>query len=124
MTQLERNIIDLLCPATKEKKMIKFWYSDKHEDKTGWRKVEPHQIVKFRPRKEGGIESIVLTGWFLPTDEQIWKGWDERWGNYILERISKIEILDEAYKLTREGYKPEDKKRSSIVYCATSERVI
>lgn len=120
MTLLEKRIIDLLCPAIKEKRMIKFWYADKTEDKIGWRTIEPHQIGKLKPKKPGGSESIILTGWFLPTDEQIYKGWDENWKNYILERISKIEILDEIYPVTRMGYNPRDEKRCSIVYCATS----
>ena len=123
MTTTEKKIIDLLCPAIKEKKLIKFWYADKTEDKIGWRTIEPHQIGKLKKEKSKD-ESIILTGWFLPTDEQIWKGWDENWKNYILERISKIEILDETYKLTRDGYQPEDKKRMSIVYCATAQRMI
>ena len=124
MTTFERTIIDLLCPAIKEKKLIKFWYADKTDDKTDWRTIEPHQIGKLKPKKPGGSESIIITGWFLPTDEQILKGWDENWKNYILERISKIEIFDETYSLTRMGYNPRDDKRCSIVYCATSVRVV
>lgn len=35
MTQIEKNIIDKLCPAIQAQKMIKFWYDDKTEDKRG-----------------------------------------------------------------------------------------
>jgi hypothetical protein len=123
MTQFERSIIDLLCPAIKAKKLIKFWYLDKNEDKVGWRVIEPHQIGKQRIEKDKN-ETILLTGWFRPKEEQIYYGWDENWKNYILERMSKIEILDEVFIKTRMGYQPLDKKRMSIVYCATAERVI
>lgn len=123
MTQYERNLIDIICPAIKAKKLVRFWYNDKTEDKIDWRIIEPHQIGKLRPEKSKD-ESIILTGWFLPTQDQVWKCWDENWKNYIVERISKVEILEQSYRLTRMGYQPEDKKRMSIVYCATSERVI
>lgn len=123
MTITERNLIDLLCPAIKDKRLIKFWYNDKTDDKIGWRKIEPHQIGKLKPEKSKD-QSIILTGWFLPDETQIWNGWDENWKNYILERISKVEILDETYNLTRDGYNPKDQKRMSIVYCATALRVI
>jgi predicted DNA-binding transcriptional regulator YafY len=123
MTPFEKNIFDTLCPAIKEKKLIKFWYKDETESKIGWRKIEPHQIGKLKKGKSKK-EHIILTGWFHPSQEQVWEGWDEGWKNYILERISKIEILNQTYITTRPGYNPKDEKRMSIVYCATSLRVI
>lgn len=120
MTPLEVSHITTVCPAIKSKKLIKFWYSDKTKDRVGWRKVEPHQIGQFRKEKSKD-ESIVLTGWFLPTEEQLKMGWIEKWGNYILERMNDVEVLNESYKCTREGYNPTDEKRMSIVFCATDE---
>jgi hypothetical protein len=116
MTPKEKAVMEKICPAIKEKKLIKFWYDDKTEDKRGWRIVEPHQIVKLKPKAVGSAESNVMFAWFLPTDEQMMNEWSEGWKQYLLERIDRIEILDQKYSFTRIGYDPLARKSRYMNY--------
>lgn len=119
ITLYEKELIRTLCPIIQQKRLIRFWYEDKTTDFNDWRTIEPHLIgqVKYK------TENIWLSGWFLPTEEQIWNGHEEAWGNYILDDVKKIEILDMTYRLTRPLYNPGD-KRMKLIYCATAERVV
>lgn len=115
MTEYERQLIQKLCPVIKNKQLIRFWYDDKTTDFTGWRLVEPHLIGQTKYK----AANIWLVGWFLPTTEQMLEGHEAKWGNYILDDISKVEILDQRYQFTRPLYNRDD-KRMTTIYCATS----
>lgn len=119
MTEYERTIIRQLTPIIQNKQLIRFWYQDKTTDFEGWRLIEPHSIGQLSAK----TANIILTGWFLPSPEQILRGHEEDWKNYILDEVKKIEILENKYRLTRPRYNPQD-KRMTIIYCATSLRVI
>ena len=84
-----------------------------------WRIIEPTTIGQLIPKKTGGSDNITLTGWFLPTQEQIEDGWKEYWRNYILAEIDKIEILKETFKEPRNGYKGLKDSRYSKILCTT-----
>jgi len=114
ITLYERELIQLLCPAIKSHHLIKFWYSDTEQDFEGWRFIEPHLIgqTKFK------AANILLSGWFLPTTEEMYSGHMEKWGNYILDNVSKVEILPEKFTYTRIGYNSRD-SRMTTIYCAT-----
>jgi len=114
ITQKERELIRLLCPAIKARHLIKFWYDDTTKDFEDWRIIEPVSIgqTKFK------AANILLTGWFLPTMEQRIQGHEEKWGNYILDDIHKVEILDQRYRAPRFGYNPRD-SRMTTIFCAT-----
>ena len=76
--------------------------------------IEPHLIGQTKYK----AANIWLVGWFLPTEEQIIEGHDEKWGNYILDGVSRIEVLPNRYRMPRMGYNPRDKRMISI-FCAT-----
>lgn len=114
MTEYERQLIQRLCPAIKSKHLIRFWYLDKTTKFEGWRLVEPHLIGQTNYKHE----NIWLVGWFLPTTEQMLQGHEAKWGNYILDDISKEEILEQQYRFTRPLYNRND-KRMATIYCAT-----
>ncbi len=114
ITAKERELIRLLTPAIKARNLIKFWYNDTTKDFEDWRIIEPVSIgqTKFK------AANILLTGWFLPTQQQrIW-GHDEKWGNYILDNIHKVEILEQKYGFARLGYNAKD-SRMVTIFCAT-----
>lgn len=115
ITEYEKKLIRELCPVIKNKQLIRFWYNDKTTDFEGWRLVEPHLIGQTKYK----AANIWLVGWFLPTTEQLIEGREEKWGNYVLDDISKIEVLSQKYRFTRPMYNPHD-KRMTTIYCATS----
>lgn len=114
ITEYERQLIQKLCPVIKKKQLIRFWYDDKTTDFSGWRHVEPHLIGQTKYKHA----NIWLVGWFLPTSEQLLGGHEEKWGNYILNDISKLEIIDKRYRFVRHLYNRNDKRMTNI-YCAT-----
>lgn len=119
MTLYERELIKMLTPIVVGKRLIRFWYEDKTTGFSDWRIIEPHLIGQVVYKSE----NIWLTGWFSPTENQIFEGHFPDWGNYILDNVKKVEILDMTYRLTRPLYNPKD-KRMKHIYCATSERVV
>jgi hypothetical protein len=114
MTTHERGLIEKLTPVIKDKQLVRFWYNDATSDFEGWRLVEPHLIGQTKYK----TANILLLGWFLPTQEQLYVGHEAKWGNYIMEGISKLEILDQKYTRSRQGYNPQDKRMTKI-FCAT-----
>ena len=115
MTIYEDRLIRELCPVIRNKQLIKFWYNDKTTDFEGWRLIEPHLIGQTKYK----AANIWLVGWFLPTTQQLIEGREEKWGNYILDDVSKLEILPQKYRYTRPLYNPHD-KRMTTIFCATS----
>ena len=114
ITEYEKKLIEFLTPVIRNRQLIKFWYKDTDKDLEQWRTIEPHLIgqTKFK------AANIFLVGWFIPTLEQLQEGQEEKWGNYILDNVSQLEVLKETYKIPRFGYNPDDKRMTSI-FCAT-----
>ena len=52
ITEYEKQLIQILCPAINNKHLIKFWYHDETTSFEDWRLVEPHLIgqTKFKTR--------------------------------------------------------------------------
>jgi hypothetical protein len=67
MTEYERQLIQKLCPVIKNKNLIRFWYVDRTTDFADWRLIEPHLIGQTKYK----AANIWLSGWFLPTQEQM-----------------------------------------------------
>jgi len=115
ISEYDKYIIKFLTPAIKNRQLIRFWYEDTNRsDFEDFRIIEPHTIGQLNTK----TANIVLTGWFLPTSEQIVYGHSEKWVNYILEGISKIEILEQRFPHPRYGYKNPD-SRLSFTFCTT-----
>ncbi|SRR5258708_1625729 len=113
MTATEQALSQKLCPAVKEKNLIKFWYEDDDSTKNDWRTVEPHLIGIHK-----STGNALLTAWFLPDSEQKSKGWKEEWKTFKLLNISKEKILSQKYIKTRKDYNPKDSRMSQIL-CST-----
>jgi predicted DNA-binding transcriptional regulator YafY len=109
-------IITTLCKAIKEKKVIKFYYDDKYSSFKDWRIVEPYLIGNHK-----STGNSTLVGWFLSTTEQSQNDHPEDWGNYLIDRIKNLQILDKTFLGTRPNYNPND-KRMKIIHCSIQYR--
>ena len=110
--QKQQVIISIICKAIQQKKLLKFYYDDKYSDFTDFRVVEPHLIGDHK-----STGNTTLVAWFLATNQQSANGHPEEWGNYLIERIQKIKILDKSFNITRPSYNPND-KRMKTIYCS------
>lgn len=123
MTTEEKTILDILCPAVKGKKLIKFWYQDASDknNKPQWRTVEPH-LIGLRRNKDLSKQTVQLSGWVKlnASDnlDDIMEGKSDGWKNYKLNGITKIQLLNNVYVHTRSGYNPNDSNIVEI-YCRT-----
>jgi hypothetical protein len=113
MNTYEAQLISVINTAISSKKMIRYWYEDKTSNFKDWRIVEPHLVGLTKNKNP----EIWLTGWFIPTPLQSFNNHNEGWGNFILNNIKKIEILDEVFQKTRPGYNRFD-KRMARIYCS------
>ncbi len=102
---------NFICTAINEKKLIKFYYADKYSDFKDWRLVEPHLIGDNKT-----TNNTILVAWFIPTLEQSVSGHPSEWGNYLIDRIQKLQMIDKTFDVTRPHYNPKD-KRMKIIYC-------
>ncbi len=105
----KQDILNTLCTAISEKKQVKFYYDDKYSDFTDWRVVEPHLVGDHK-----STGNTTLVAWFLPTQQQSEKGHTEEWGNYLLDRIESLQILNKTFQRTRQKYNPNDSRMSTI----------
>lgn len=123
MTPQEKIIYDMLCPAIKDKKLIRFWYQDTTDknDKAQWRTVEPH-LIGLRSNKDPLKQTVQLSGWVrlnaADNMDDIMAGKVDGWKMYKLSEMKKIFLLDSAYPHTRPNYNPND-SRMVQVYCNT-----
>lgn len=99
----------MLCKAIQQKKLVKFFYSDKYSDFADWRIVEPYLIGEHKT-----TGNTTLVAWFLATETQVASGHSEIWGNYLIDRIQNLEILDKTFQKTRPSYNPNDKRMKTI----------
>ena len=106
-----QDIVNTLCAAITERKLVKFYYDDKYSEYSDWRVVEPHLIGDH---KSTGNKTLV--GWFIPTQQQKTNGHTEKWGSYLVNRIQKLQILDKTFQGVRSSYNPSD-KRMKTIYC-------
>jgi hypothetical protein len=114
ITYYEQTLIDSLRPVIQRKQLIRFWYKDENSDFADWRTVEPHLIGQTKYK----AANILLSGWFLPTAEQLLNGHEAKWGNYILDNVKDVEILSRVFMMARPGYNPND-SRMTTIFCAT-----
>lgn len=123
MTPEEKLNFDILCPATKQKRLIRFWYQDESDkkNKPQWRTVEPH-LIGLRSNKDISKQTVQLSGWVrlsaADNIDDVMDGKQDGWKNYKLRGISKIQLLDKTYVHTRYGYNPTDTNMVEI-YCRT-----
>jgi hypothetical protein len=62
----QKQILDKVCKAIKQKKLIKFFYESKKTKRKDWRTIEPYLVGMYKSNK-----SFFVSGWFLPSKEQI-----------------------------------------------------
>ena len=110
MTSHEQLLIASICPAIQAKNLIRFWYENSTAQIKEWRTVEPYLIGMYANR------SIQLSGWLLPTPEQIQSGKKEAWRSYILKNISQLQILGQ-FQNSRQDFDPQGSAMKEI-FCA------
>ena len=94
----------LIAKAIEQKNTICFTY-DSHKGKTVKKKacnVEPYLISKHK-----STQNIMLSGYFLPTTEQLWERELPEWKFYLLKHISDIVILNIPFIKPRTKYNPK-----------------
>ncbi len=90
----QATVIRKLCKAIQEKRLVQFYYESKTSDKKEWRTVEPY-LVGVRKQDS----HIILSGWFIPTEEQLSENQQATQKQYLIERIDtdKIKVLAETF---------------------------
>lgn len=111
----KQDILNTLCTAISEKKLVKFYYDDKYSDFTDWRTVEPHLVGDHK-----STGNTTLVAWFLPTQQQSSNGHPKEWGNYLIDRIQSLQIIETTFQKTRPKYNPQD-SRMSTIHCSTQK---
>ncbi len=104
-----QDVLNKLCLAINNKNLVRFYYKDKYSDNEDWRIVEPHLVGNHN-----STGNIILVGWSIPTSNQLKLGNREKWGNYIIDRIKSIEVLDTKFIILRNKYNPNDSRMSNI----------
>ena len=91
----QATILRKLCKAIQEKRLVKFYYESKTNDRKEWRTVAPY-LVGIR-KKDG---HMILSGWFIPTAEQMHENQKAMQKLYLIDRIHKndITVLPETIK--------------------------
>ena len=110
MTPHEQLLIASICPAIQAKNIIRFWYENSTAQVKEWRIVEPYLIGMYANR------SIQLSGWLLPSPEQIQSGKKEAWRSYILKNISQLQILGQ-FQNSRQDFDPQGSGMKEI-FCS------
>ena len=108
----QQEIKTMLCKAIQQKKLVKFFYDDKYSDFSDWIVVDPHLVGDHK-----STGNTTLVAWFLPTTSQTASGHSEEWGNYLIDRIQNLELLDKTFQKTRPLYNQND-KRMKTIYCS------
>jgi len=81
-------LIKKLCRAIKQKQVIKFYYESRTNQNKDWRIVEPYMVGI---RKGNG--NIFLTGWFIPSADQILQNQKLGQKQYLIDQIKKFTML-------------------------------
>lgn len=86
-------LIQILCTAIQQRKLIKFYYESVSSKKKGWRLVEPY-ILGI---KDNGAGNIFLAA--LPISERAKKLEQRVTGHYLLDKIdcNLLEILEDTF---------------------------
>ena len=108
-TTKQQEIEATLCKAIQQKRLVRFFYDDKYSDFSDWRIVEPYLIGDHK-----STYNTTLVAWFLPTPQQSANGHPEGWGNYLINGIQNLQILDKTFQNTRPAYNPNDKRMRTI----------
>lgn len=113
MTDQEREALTIeISKAVQKKQLIRFYYVDEYSNFKGYRTVEPYLIGIHKQSKNTNLRA-----WFLPDSTQILIEKPD-WKMYVIDWISKLELLNETYSHTRAGYNPNDKMMKTII-CST-----
>lgn len=110
MTSLERQYVDLICPAIQRRQRIIFYYRDTTKNKEGWRIVDPYLIGVSKT-----TGNVQVVGWFQPNDLQREDGELEGWRLYNLSGISEFNLIDHIVSGTRPHYNPQDKRMRQVL---------
>lgn len=98
MNNNEAKVVSLLCQAIREKRRVKFFYSNTGNKKKEWRTIEPYLIGI---RKHNG--KIFLTGYDLSTKGE--NTHDKNLGQkqFLIDRVDSesIHVLDKNFKIIR-----------------------
>lgn len=110
-----RQLIDLLCPCIHDKNIVQFYYSDENtgkKHKEGYRVCEPYLIGV----NEKG--NYILVAFANPREEDAREGAQPDWKQFLLRRITNLEIGAGKYIHTRPFYNPNDDRMVKII-CRT-----
>lgn len=98
---------DLICAAINSRRLLRFYYAG--GSAPGFRTVEPHAFGANRKREPA------LQAWFRAGESASREG--EGWREYLLEHVSQVEALEEAFDGPRPGYRAGGGKNFTRVVC-------
>jgi hypothetical protein len=93
MNKHEAKLVEIICQAIKEHKML--WFNYESDSGRYWRKVEPYILAI----KDKGKGNIFFTGYAYPSNESKKKNKNDNQGQYLLKKIdmNQFEVLDETF---------------------------
>jgi predicted DNA-binding transcriptional regulator YafY len=97
-----------LCLAIQSRHLVQFYYTGNNA--IGERIVEPHMVAYNR------ADNLALSAWYLSGYSESGEG--QGWREYLLDEISRVTVLPEAFAGVRPGYKPDGGKTFHNVLCA------
>jgi hypothetical protein len=97
-----------ICKAIAAMQLIQFHYS--LGDEPGYRVVEPHMVARTKDNNRA------LSAWYLDGESASKKG--PGWRIYLLEGMSRVQILPDKFSGPRDGYKPDGGKSFHEIECA------
>ncbi len=99
----------LICSAIQGRHLIQIYYID---PAPGYRVIEPYTLGYNR------ADHLMLNGWFLGGESASQEGPGYR--DYLLEKISSLDILNEHFQEPKPGYVPMGGKKFRSVVCDLS----
>ena len=79
----QQDIVDQVCNAIKQKRVIKFYYRNKFKKSEDWRIVDPYMLAK---NQKG---NTFVTGYFTPTQDQLKGGKKPEQKLYLIDEIKE-----------------------------------
>jgi hypothetical protein len=113
----QEQTINVLCKAVREKKLIKFFYKSKKTQKKEWRTIEPYLVGMYRSN-----QGFFVSGWFLPSKQQLAEGHEPEHKNYSFTNIGKssLKTLSKAFKAIKVSREKIDETKTIEIICKVS----
>lgn len=101
MKETEEKVYRKLKKPIQERQLVGLLYKGANTEEPEFKIVEPHQIGIHRT-----TGNAILSGWYLPNNENQSTAENSGWRIYLLEQIAEVVPLIETFDNNRPGYSP------------------